>query len=183
MKMDKRLRKMVYAEFDIDAQDVAFPSDFSELRRWTVPDTAGYAQRIVRVPIDQLPTGLTAGRPQFFSMYERPVEEPIDAPAGWAARIAPVPDRLYVTFFSYFRTFDPLGPGGDAVSNWLLAEFPNIYVNAVMREAAVLMRDAALVQYHEDEYQRLVHAAGLWKERRTNEGGPTTAVPSLVIGG
>lgn len=69
---------------------------------------------------------------------------------GQTMRIGPVPDSAYTITVTHYTRFDPLST---TATNWLLTNFPGVYLFGALAEAAPFMIEDARTQVWEAKYQ------------------------------
>lgn len=127
-----RVRQMVTrAEAVIDTRFSAVPADFIEAKDLVIvtgnPVTP--LQFVTQQEMAQLRnTSITsAGKPKYFSVV------------GGQFEVAPTPDSVYSLEMSYFGQIDALTDDGD--TNWLLREYPDIYLYTSLMHSAPYLKD------------------------------------------
>ena len=127
-----RVRQMVTrAEAVIDTRFSAVPADFIEAKDLVIvtgnPVTP--LQFVTQQEMAQLRnTSITsAGKPKYFSVV------------GGQFEMAPTPDSVYSLEMSYFGQIDALTDDGD--TNWLLREYPDIYLYTSLMHSAPYLKD------------------------------------------
>ena len=127
-----RVRQMVTrAEAVIDTRFSAVPADFIEAKDLVIvtgnPVTP--LQFVTQQEMAQLRnTSITsAGKPKYFSVV------------GGQFEVAPTPDAEYSLEMSYFGQIDALTDDTD--TNWLLREYPDIYLYTSLMHSAPYLKD------------------------------------------
>lgn len=127
-----RVRQMVTrAEAVIDTRFSAVPADFVEAKDLVIvtgnPVTP--LQFVTQQEMAQLrSTSITsAGKPKYFSVV------------GGQFEVAPTPDGEYSLEMSYFGRIDALVEDTD--TNWLLREYPDIYLYTALMHSAPYLKD------------------------------------------
>lgn len=127
-----RVRQMVArAEAEIDTRFSAVPADFVEAKDLVIvtgnPVTP--LQFVTQQEMAQLrSTSITAaGKPLYFSVV------------GGQFEMCPTPDSTYSLEMSYFAQIDALSD--DADTNWLLREYPDIYLYTSLMHSAPYLKD------------------------------------------
>lgn len=127
-----RVRQMVTrAEAVIDTRFSAVPADFIEAKDLVIvtgnPVTP--LQFVTQQEMAQLrnTTITAAGKPKYFSVV------------GGQFEVAPTPDAEYSLEMSYFGQIDALTDDTD--TNWLLREYPDIYLYTSLMHSAPYLKD------------------------------------------
>ena len=127
-----RVRQMVArAEAPIDSRFSALPADFVEAKDLVIvtgnPVTP--LQFVTQQEMAQLRnTSITsAGKPLYFSVV------------GEQFEMCPTPDAVYSLEMSYFAQIDALSADSD--TNWLLREYPDIYLYTSLMHSAPYLKD------------------------------------------
>ena len=127
-----RVRQMVTrAEAAIDSRFSAVPADFIEAKDLVIvtgnPVTP--LQFVTQQEMAQLrnTTITAAGKPRYFSVV------------GGQFEVAPTPDGEYSLEMSYFGQIDALSADSD--TNWLLREYPDIYLYTSLMHSAPYLKD------------------------------------------
>ncbi len=118
-----RVRRMLLTTtLTLDAATVALPSGFLEVRNLSL--VASPAEDLQHVGLDWMRTQFdetASGRPKFFNVGASTV------------RIAPTPDASYSATLEYYGF---TGLSVSATTNWLLTNYPHVYLRGALREAA-----------------------------------------------
>lgn len=91
----------------------------------------------------------------------------------------PTPDAAYVLDVCYTPIISPLlmgGTVGETTYNWLLAKWPNIYLNGTLAMAYLHLQDDAKFSKYTQLYQDAI-----FKFRRVQSGGPQVTVNDLPL--
>jgi hypothetical protein len=158
-----RVRQMeTRATASVDAEYVALPSDFAELRQIKI--NAAPERRLSFVT------------PQHFA--ELAVSTHMGIPAvytivGNEFRFGPAPSAPLIAEIAYYAKVPPLSDA--APTNWLLAMAPNVYLYATLLEAATYLSDDAQLPKWLAQYAAAT-AAFQAQDRRARHG----AAPLIV---
>lgn len=141
---DLRLRKQITTTTlttTADVEYVTLPDAFVEAE--SVDITANGIRKTMRNrSIEQMdlryPVGLYTSIPEEYAIL------------GQTMRIGPAPDGAYSINVTYYTRFDPLSTTS---TNWLLTNFPGIYLFGALAEAAPFMIEDARTQVWEAKYQ------------------------------
>lgn len=114
----------------VSADDVILPSDLYRIDAWYHDGPVYYGPIHI---VDSASLGEHRGRlgPTGVPAYA--------AIEGGRARFAPVPDDAYSTRMPYWRRITRLSDAN--TTNWLLEEYPSIYLYAALLEAAPFLKD------------------------------------------
>jgi hypothetical protein len=107
---------------------VALPSDFAAMRRLNI--TSSYVSTldyVTSVQLSTMYTGQVSGRPHIYTLI------------GTDIQFAPNPDAAYDLELVYYQMITPLSD--DNPSNWVLENFPDIYLYGSLLEAQPFIRD------------------------------------------
>jgi len=121
-----RIRKMVESDssFSIDAETVALPSGFLQVRDlFILSGGTKYALTYMTPPqMDQIKGSSTSGMPVAYTII------------GDNFRFAPTPDTTYTGTLNYYKSFDPLSDSN--TTNYILTNHPAIYLYGSLYHAA-----------------------------------------------
>lgn len=168
---DRRVRKHTKTTLSTTAESVALTSDFKELVS-LAHDGSTYYGHIEIVDFDVLPTYKrkfgTPGPPIAAALSDRQT-----------IQFAPVPDQTYTLDLTYYAGFSRLG--GAVLSNWLLDDHPDIYLQACLIEAANFFEMPEKKQQAYEELDRRLEELHRDTERG-RYGGALTRLPARAIG-
>lgn len=143
LKRDPRVRKLRTQALALKAQTVNLPSDFKRLEALYF-DGPTYFGDIDTVATGQLgdveATKGETGVPSHTAII------------GQTLRLAPVPDKTYNARLAYWATIDPLSD--NTQSNWLLTDYPDIYLYASLLPSAPYLRDDPRLAVWERELEK-----------------------------
>ena len=121
-----RIRKMVESDssFSIDAETVALPSGFLQVRDLFISSGGTkYALTYMTPPqMDQIKGSSTSGMPVAYTII------------GDNFRFAPTPDTTYTSTLNYYKSFDALSDSN--TTNYILTNHPAIYLYGSLYHAA-----------------------------------------------
>jgi hypothetical protein len=168
MSRDQRVRNLSVANYSITGDDLAVPAGFRELVSLAY-DGPTYFGPIEIVGADQLGALKarygTSGVPQFAAIVDAKL------------RFAPAPNATYATKMTFWQTVTALSAG----TNWLYTSHPDVYLYAVLCEAAPYLGvdprvelwkmelDRRLEEIHQDVWSR--HWGGTMVRQFTPIGG------------
>lgn len=138
------------------------PADFLELRNIQLnADPIRSLECVSPEIIDRSYPQSTTAPPQVYAIL------------GSALQFAPPPDQDYAVEIDYWKRFDALSDS--MTTNWLLTHAPDVYLFAILAEAAQATGDSALWQEYET---RLAAALDKLKvfDRRASYSGATLRV-------
>lgn len=127
-----RVRQMVLrAEAQIDARFSAVPADFIEAKDLVIV-TTNPVQPLEFITQQEMAqerntTYTAASTPKYFSVV------------GGQFEFVPTPDQQYSLEMSYFAKIDALSD--DADTNWLLTDYPDIYLYTSLMHSAPYLKD------------------------------------------
>ena len=127
-----RVRQMVLrAEAQIDARFSAVPADFIEAKDLVIV-TTNPVQPLEFITQQEMAqerntTYTAASTPRYFSVV------------GGQFEFVPTPDQQYSLEMSYFAKIDALSD--DADTNWLLTDYPDIYLYTSLMHSAPYLKD------------------------------------------
>jgi hypothetical protein len=136
MQREIRHHKMMQrAEADIDTRYFALPSDWLETARFHV--TGDRPSRLELTSMDDMlqmrqMNGNTSGRPTHY------------AHIGEQLEVFPTPGATYNVELLYFQKIPPLSDGN--ATNWLLTDYPDVYLYGALMQAAPYLDDDAKMQ-------------------------------------
>lgn len=173
LRRDPRVRRRVKTTFSVDAEEETLPTDFVELVS-LVHDGSGDEWGAISIvepnflPTIKLRTSTTSGVPVAASIVD-----------ATTIRFAPVPDDTYVLDMVYIQTIKHLG--GAVLSNWLLDDHPDLYLEACTIEAAKYFKDPERLQVARAELDRKLEELHM-NEWRGQWGGSMRRQLSNPIG-
>ena len=121
-----RIRKMIAtnSSFTIDAETVALPTGFLQIRDMYIVDggTKYALHYITPAQMDQIKGSSTSGQPSTFTII------------GDNFRFAPTPASSYTATINYYKSFDALSDSN--TTNYILTNHPAIYLYGSLYHAA-----------------------------------------------
>ena len=121
-----RIRKMIAtnSSFTIDAETVALPTGFLQIRDMYIVDggTKYALNYITPAQMDQIKGSSTSGQPSTFTII------------GDNFRFAPTPASSYTATINYYKSFDALSDSN--TTNYILTNHPAIYLYGSLYHAA-----------------------------------------------
>lgn len=166
---DDRVRRLARSELTADAGQVDLPAQFLSL------DTLTHqGDETVQVRMGSMMNVRDARR------REREGGQPyVAAVEGSNLYLGPVPDESFAMDLVYWEGFEPLGDG--VLSNWLLADHPDIYLYSALMESAPYLREDTRA-----EVWNSYREAALEELRKRNAAqrfdGPLNRRPTETIG-
>lgn len=131
LKRDRRVRQQRIESVSLSTESPALPSDLKTIISLTLtgPTYFGPLDQVSMNEFEDLKVrdGDSAGPPAYFAI------------AGTALYIHPTPDQAYSARLSYERTITALSDSNTV--NWLLTNYPDIYLYASLLEAAPYLKD------------------------------------------
>ena len=140
-----RIRKMIAtnSSFTIDAETVALPTGFLQIRDMYIVDggTKYALHYITPAQMDQIKGSSTSGQPSTFTII------------GDNFRFAPTPASSYTATINYYKSFDALSDSN--TTNYILTNHPAIYLYGSLYHVANFLggvEPARLQQWHRDVF-------------------------------
>jgi hypothetical protein len=123
-------------------QSVTLPADFLEAENLTITSVTPQATMSVVTPeiMDRrYPAGYNTGQPIIYCYM------------GDKLQLGPTPDAVYTISLDYYARFGALASNS---TNWLLTNYPNLYLFATLAEAAMYMADEDKAAIWLQRYER-----------------------------
>lgn len=144
MARDLRVRNQIVSSTltaTAGVQSVALPTDWLEFENLSVTVTGGADTNLQYLTIEQMdakyPNGGSQSKPFVYTIE------------GSNLMLGPVPDVNYTIGILYYARFSSLIT---ASTNWLMTNYPNLYLYGCLREASLFVKDE----------QRAAHWDGLY---------------------
>lgn len=159
-----RVERMVTVlSFTVDAEFEAVPSDFSGPISMTVTDDENRLVPVDNITPDSMDVMRATrdhhdGQPEAFCVYNRQL------------RFSPVPNKAYTVTLTYWTGIPALSDSN--TSNWVLANYPNVYLFGSLLQAAPYLDDDARIGTWQTRYAEAI--AGLVTAERLNRGSRFT---------
>ena len=154
---DDRLRKIQFrGTFNATADGDSLPSDFARFESLYHDGPTYYGPVVVttagELPIQKARLGMATGVPAFVA--------PVDGQVYWA----PVPDATYALKMVYYRDIVPLSDS--ITTNWVIDEYPSLYLYAAMSEAMGFLKHWERAEYWDGKFDQLAEKIHLatWNE-------------------
>jgi hypothetical protein len=141
---DMRLRRQVTNAALLTvggAQSVALPADFLEIENISLSSASPVGALSVVTPeiLDRrYPAGHNAGQPAVYAMLADTL------------LFGPTPDAAYTVSLDYYKRFDALAT---APTNWLLTNYPMVYLAGALTEAWLYLQEDAKVVMWDTRYR------------------------------
>ena len=135
---DLRIRKQVSntsISTVANTQYIAIPSDFLELENLSIPaaSTPNYLSVVTPEWLDmKYPAGINTGQPRVYALL------------GDRIQFGPTPDAVYAVSIDYYARFAALSVTSP---NWLLTNYPNIYLFGALTEGWSYLMDTDKAAY------------------------------------
>jgi hypothetical protein len=170
LKRDKRIKKIQNnISFQVSADNATLPSDLKSIENLYIDDDNRRGP-IEIVTAEKLSTLKAKHGPTGIPSYAAVVDGTL--------RMAPVPDGTYTLLLTYKRKVTTLSDS--STSNWLLDEWPDIYIYAALIESAPFLKDDARIAAWKTEYvERLEELAEYNDELQW--GGRLIARPAQAL--
>ncbi|HVY52805.1 MAG TPA: hypothetical protein VHA07_14750 [Devosia sp.] len=144
------------------------PTDFLELRNIQLDtDPVRSLECVSPEIIDRSYPQTAPARPQVYAIL------------GSALQFAPPPDRSYTVEIDYWKRFEALSDA--APSNWLLVNAPDVYLFAVLAEAAQATGDSARWQEYEARLAAALDKLKVFDRRASYSGATLRVRPRVVV--
>jgi hypothetical protein len=143
---DLRIRKQVVnttLSTVASTQSVTLPSDFLEIENISITSTSPYVALSVVTPeiMDRkYPATYWTGQPAVYCLL------------GDTIQFGPTPDSVYTISLDYYQRLNI----ATSTTNWLLTNYPSIYLNACLVEGAAYLMDADKAQAYDARYRAAV---------------------------
>ena len=140
---DLRIRKQVTnttTSTVANVQYIALPSDFLELENLSIPaaSTPNYLAVVTPELMDvKYPAGINTGQPRVYTLL------------GDRIQFGPTPDAVYAVSIDYYARLAALATTSP---NWLLTNYPNIYLFGALTEGWSYLMDADKSAYWQARY-------------------------------
>jgi hypothetical protein len=144
------------------------PTDFLELRNIQLDtDPVRSLECVSPEIIDRSYPQTAPARPQVYAIL------------GSALQFAPPPDRSYTVEIDYWKRFEALSDA--APSNRLLVNAPDVYLFAVLAEAAQATGDSARWQEYEARLAAALDKLKVFDRRASYSGATLRVRPRVVV--
>ncbi|MDP3937083.1 MAG: hypothetical protein Q8R92_03000 [Deltaproteobacteria bacterium] len=151
----------------LDSREIALPSDFLEPVALFLT-TFGERERLAPIVAGNYELGTTSGTPSAWMINGSNID--LDKPC----------DQAHTFSFRYRKKLFDLATTDP---NWLLTNHPNVYLFAVLAEAANWEDDDAVALKYEARLRQAI-AGVRWLQARSNSGAPLRTDAALVsVGG
>jgi len=156
--------------FTIDSATEALPSDFLELRTLVISGTPTQVVTVLSpADLETTYSANVAGKPQNFAII------------GSNIKFGPAPDTSYSSTLVYYAKIPALS--NTNTTNWLLTNYPDLYLYGTLIESAPYMKDDARVQTWMGFYDRAIAGITGADERSKWNGAPLTQRVDVSVGG
>lgn len=137
---------------------VSLPDDFLEFNDFVVVSN-GDRYPLVPITLTNLNNGyaLTAGRPAYYALH------------GTEAIVGPIPDAEYTLELYYKRKLQPLSDSN--VTNWLLADWPLLYLYGALVQANQFVRSSDNLQVYSSYVSATIEMLNKESVRAKTSGG------------
>lgn len=156
-------RMVTITALTIDAEFEAVPSDFAGPVGLTLTDSQGNIMPLENITPDSMDVMRATrdsqqGQPVAYCLYNREL------------RFSPVPDQSYSATLTYWKAIPALSDSN--TSNWVLANYPNVYLFGTLLQAAPYLDDDTRIPTWQSRYSEAL--AGLAVAERLNRGSRNT---------
>lgn len=139
-------------------QYVTLPTDFLEIENIGLSGTSPPRQLHVVTPeiMDEVyPKGYNTGEPVVYALL------------GDTIQFGPTPDTVYAVSLDYYARLSPLATTD---TNWLLTNYPSIYLFGTLAEAAPYLQNDERAPMWEAKYQRAVDSLNVSDDMALRSG-------------
>jgi hypothetical protein len=122
------------------SQTVTFPTGLLEFENLTLVSSPNRPLHVVTPELldQKYPEAFWTGIPTVYAVV------------GNTIRLGPTPDSAYTINIDYYKRFDPLAT---TPTNWLLTNYPMVYLAATLGETALYVQDDGAAAKWESRYQ------------------------------
>lgn len=170
LRRDSRVRRLIDIPLNVSSAELAVPSDLVQVDEIIHGDTWGRAP-LRNGNLNDVRRARTMRRSGGVPMVFTVINDRFI--------FGPEPDQTYAITLSYWQAFESLTPTN--LSNWLLAEHPDIYLYSTLMESAPYLRDDPRL-----ETWNSFRESALEELHKLNEdkqyGGPLNRHPTTTIG-
>ena len=169
LSRDDRVRDLARTPLEVSGGSAELPADFLSLETLTHTgdETAQIRMGSMMNVRDERRHRRSGGQPR------------VAAVEGDTLYLGPSADRTYDMELVYWRGFTPLGTGN--LSNWLLAEHPDIYLYSSLVESAPYIREDTRIEVWNMYRETALEELRLRNESRQFDG-PLNRYPTEAIG-
>lgn len=124
------LKSVVRATAPVADQYLPVPSDYISMQNFRILEAppSGRIELVTLTQMDDLRTRLQpTGTPKYYAVLSDEME------------LLPAPDQVYTAQMIYYAKVPPLSPTNQ--TNWLLANYPHIYLYGSLLQAAPYLKD------------------------------------------
>jgi hypothetical protein len=161
--------------FTLDQEIVSLPNDFREPLSLTFDDDVRFG------PIEFVPPEMLPGKKAQLGLSDFPRFASI-VDDGTKLRLAPVPDRAYLTNLNYITKLVSLSADTGETVNWLLSSHPDVYLYATLVESAPYLKDDERMPLWKQELADRLEELRRLKERQRLGGNAPRIRPRRAIG-
>jgi hypothetical protein len=149
-------------------QSLSLPTDYSSLKNISISGAVNTV--LTLIPDDTLlkyNSNNVNGTPQFYCVQ------------GNNILLSPVPDNSYALTVVYYQDVPPLSSTN--TTNWLLREYPYIYLYGALIEASVYVNDPDQVQFYQGKFNDAIQ--DVWQNfaMESFSGSPLRSVSDYIM--
>lgn len=164
-----RHQETVDSAFIINAETEALPTGFLEARTLVIQGSPKQVLEYVSaVDLETTYSANAAGKPQNFTII------------GDTFKFGPSPDTSYTASLVYYAKIPPLASNS---TNWLLTNYPDLYLYGTLMEATPFIQDDERIQIWMGLYDRAIAGLQQADERARWNGAPLTQRVDVSVGG
>lgn len=172
-RMNKALRtrhqETSNASFSIDAATEALPTDFLEARTFIIQGSPNVVLEYLSASDLESMYTSGSGKPQHYTVI------------GSNFKFGPSPDSTYTGTLVYYAKIPALSVSN--TSNWVLANYPDLYLYGTLIEAAPFIMNDERIQIWMGLYDRAIAGLQQSDERARWNGAPLTQRVNVQVGG
>jgi hypothetical protein len=156
----------------VDTPFFAVPADFVSAKSFILTSTAP-VQQLIQLTQDEVDSKktlyTTTGKPTYFAFV------------GGQIEVLPAPDTGYTGELTYVAKLEKLS--GAVASNWLLTQYPDVYLYGSLLQAAPYLRDDERIAVWGGLYEKAIEEMIVQDQRASFSGGrlAMTVKPTRVI--
>ncbi len=169
----EEIRSEANGTLTLNQETVSLPSEYREKLKLTYNDGIRFGE-IEIIPPEMLALKKaslgTTGFPRFAAIISN----------GTKLRLSPVPDQAYSVVTDYITNLTALSD--DDISNWLLANHPDIYLYASLVESAPYLKDDERIAVWKSERDARIAELGGFRLRQRSGGNAPRIRPRRAIG-
>lgn len=149
-------------------KEVELPADFTSAKSIQISGTINTI--LSQVPVNRLlqyNAYNETGTPQFYSIQNN------------SLILSPIPDDIYSINLVYYQDLVPLS--GTTLTNWVLDDYPYIYLYGALIEASIFTNDPELMNFYQQKFNEAI--SDMWANNSfaSFSGSPLYAVSDYIM--